>query len=259
MTPGGLWMADFRDGVLWRYEPRSGQLEKVTSNGEPRDLAALGSKVYVAADGRFLSGVVSRYDAVTGVREDGIDLLACAIASGEGVLWTAGCPFVQRLSTGDERLRKLQEVFLPFRTPGRVENGRVQFRELAVGEGSVWVLGDALDRRMWQLDARTGAVQRVRVLDFPPTSVAVGGGLVWVTDGRGDRVVPSRPTTVTRFRRFPSAAARPASRSAPAVSGWRTRWTGRSRGSIRPRAARWRRSTWAGCRVASRWRATRCG
>ena len=63
-------MADFRDGVLWRYEPGSGRLERITSNGEPRDLAALGGKVYVAADGEFLSGVVSRYDAATGVRED---------------------------------------------------------------------------------------------------------------------------------------------------------------------------------------------
>ena len=99
VTPGGLWMADFRGGVLLRYEPGAGRLERITSNGEPRDLAALGDKVYVGADGRFLSGIVSRYDATTGVREDGIDLLACAMASGEGVVWSAGCPAVQRLST----------------------------------------------------------------------------------------------------------------------------------------------------------------
>ena len=53
--PAGIWMADFRDGVLWRYEPGSGPLERITSNGEPRDLAAVGDKVYVGADGRFLS------------------------------------------------------------------------------------------------------------------------------------------------------------------------------------------------------------
>ena len=167
-----------------------GRLEKITSNGEPRDLAALGDKVYVAADGRFLSGIVSRYDAATGVREEGIDLLACAIASGEGVVWAAGCPFVQRLSTGDGRLRKLEEVFLPFQSPATVETARVQFREMAVGAGSLWVLGDALDRRLWRLDARTGRVLATIALGFPPTAVAVAAGAVWITDGFNDRVVP---------------------------------------------------------------------
>ncbi len=190
VTPGGIWMADFRGGNLWRYEPAGGRLEKITSNGEPRDLAALGDKVYVAADGRFLSGIVSRYDAATGVREEGIDLLACAVASGEGVVWAAGCPLVQRLSTGDGRLRKLAEVFLPFQSPVTVETARVQFRELAVGGGSLWVLGDALDRRLWRLDARTGRVLATIPLGFPPTSAAVAAGAVWITDGFDDRVVP---------------------------------------------------------------------
>ena len=193
VTPGGVWAADFRGGVLWRYEPRAGRLERITSNGEPRDLAAVGGKVYVGADGRFLSGVVSRYDAVTGVREDGIDLLACAMSSGEGVLWAAGCPFVQRLSTDSGALRKLREVFLPFQSPATVENGRVQFREMAIRDGSLWVLGDALDRRLWQLDARTGRIKATVRLAFPPTSVAVANRLVWITDGVGDRVVPLDP------------------------------------------------------------------
>ena len=193
VTSGGLWMADFRGGVLWRYEPAANRLERITSNGEPRDLAAFGDKVYVGADGRFLSGVVSRYDAATGIREDGIDLLACAMASGDGVLWAAGCPFAQRLSTDSGRLRKLVEVFLPYQSPARVENSRVQFREMAIGEGSLWVLGDALDRRLWRLDDRTGRVQATVELDFAPVSVEVTGGLVWITDGVRDRVVPVDP------------------------------------------------------------------
>ena len=56
----GIWMADFRSGVLWRYEPGGDRLERVTSNGEPRDLAALGRKVYVAADGGSSSPAWSR-------------------------------------------------------------------------------------------------------------------------------------------------------------------------------------------------------
>ncbi|HVO54810.1 MAG TPA: protein kinase [Solirubrobacterales bacterium] len=190
VTPGGIWMADFRSGVLWRYQPGAGAPELITSDGEPRDLAALGDKVYVGADGRHLSGVVSTYDAITAERDDSIDLLACAMGSGEGVVWAAGCPFVQRLSTDDLPLRILHQVFLPFRSPATVENSRVQFRELGVGDGSLWVLGDALDRRLWRLDARTGRVEATIALGFPPTSVAVAGGAAWITDGLHDRVFP---------------------------------------------------------------------
>ncbi len=212
VTAAGIWMADFRGGVLWRYEPGSGRLERITSNGEPRDLAALDGKVYVAADGEFLSGVVSRYDAATGVRERGIDELACAVASGEGVVWMAGCPFVQRLSTDDGKLRKLAETFIPFQAPATVENSRVQIRELAVGAGSLWVLGDALDRRLWRLDARTGRIQATIQLPFAPTSVAVAGGAAWITDGVGDRVVPvdvasGRLLAPVRVGRGPSGVA----------------------------------------------------
>jgi YVTN family beta-propeller protein len=212
VTAAGIWMADFRGGVLWRYEPGSGRLERITSNGEPRDLAALDGKVYVAADGEFLSGVVSRYDAATGVRERGIDELACAIASGERMVWMAGCPFVQRLSTDDGKLRKLAETFIPYQAPLTSENTRIQIRELAVGAGSVWALGDALDRRLWRLDARSGRIQATIELPFAPVSVAVAGGAAWITDGVGDRVVPvdvasGRVLDPVRVGRGPSGVA----------------------------------------------------
>ncbi len=190
LTPGGVWSADFQTGVLWRFLPGAGAPERITSTGEPRDLAALGDRVYVGADGQKFSGVISTYDAVTAVRGDSIDLLACAMASGEGVVWAAGCPFVQRLSTDERPLRTLRQRFLPFRSPATAENSRVQFRELAVGAGSLWVLGDALDRRLWRLDARTGRVEATIPLGFPPTSVAVADGVVWITDNLHDRVVP---------------------------------------------------------------------
>ena len=165
-------------------------------------------------------GVISRYDAVTGVREDGIDLLACAMASGEGVLWAAGCPAVQRLSTDRGRLRKLVEVFLPFQSPGTVENSRVQFRELDVGAGSLWVLGDALDRRMWRLDRRTGRIQATIELGFAPTSVEVANGTVWITDGVRDGSCPS--TRDNGCRRLRAAAVRPESPPAPGPCGANT-------------------------------------
>jgi YVTN family beta-propeller protein len=191
VSAGGVWMGDFRQGVLWRYDPVSGAKQRISSNGEPRDLAAIGSEIYVAADGgNTATGTVARYDAVTGRRKDSLGLQVCALASGEGVVWAAGCPFVNRLSTGQSRLRMMRAVFLPFQDPGTASNTRVQFREMAIGAGSLWVLGDALDRRMWRLNPRNGRVEKTISLPFPPRSAVISGSAVWVTDPLHDAVVP---------------------------------------------------------------------
>ena len=189
-TAGGVWMGDFRQGVLWRYDPASHALQRISSNGEPRDIATLGDAVYVAVDGNALSGQVARYDAATGERRDSLDLLACAVAAGDGTVWAAGCPFVQRLNTDSRPLRKLHEAFLPFNDPATASNARVAFRELAIGAGSLWVLGDQLDRRLWRLDARTGKLQATIALPFAPRSAVVSGDAVWLTDALHDTVVP---------------------------------------------------------------------
>jgi DNA-binding beta-propeller fold protein YncE len=189
-TAGGIWIADFREGVLWRWDPRAKLLQRIPSNGEPRDIAAFGDQVYVAADGNTFKGSVARYDAATGGRIDSYPLLACALASGDGVVWAAGCPFVERLSTDGQRLRILHETFLKFQPPATASTTRAQFRELAIGAGSLWVLGDALDRRVWRVDPRRGKVQKTIALPFPPRSVVVADGAAWITDGLHDTVVP---------------------------------------------------------------------
>jgi YVTN family beta-propeller protein len=194
VTGLGVWMADFRSGALWRFEPGTGGLQRISSPGEPRDLAADGTKVYVASDGpKLFSGNVSRHDAGTGVREDAVELLPCALASGDGVVWAAGCPYVQRLSTDVGPLRETARVLVPLSNPRRASTNRTQVRELAVGGGSLWVLGDALDRRLWRLDAQTGDIQATIDLPFPPRSVVFGAGLVWITDPLDDAVIPVDP------------------------------------------------------------------
>jgi YVTN family beta-propeller protein len=183
-------MADFREGVLWRYDPNTRSPQRISSNGEPRDIAALGDQVYVAVDGNLAGGAVARYDAASGERRDSLDLLACALASGDGVVWAAGCPFADRLSTDEQPLRRLHHIPLPFQPPYTASTSRVQFREMAVGAGSLWVLGDALDRRVWRLDPRRGTIQATIALPFPPRSVVVADGAAWITDGLHDTVVP---------------------------------------------------------------------
>ena len=68
-----VWVGSLRDGSLSRIDPATGEVERFTTAGEPRDLAASGDELYVASDGQTpFEGVVARYNAVTGAREDGV-------------------------------------------------------------------------------------------------------------------------------------------------------------------------------------------
>ena len=199
-SSGRVWLGDDREGALWTLEPRTDELKRVPSPGEPRDLTALGGKIYVAADSAADSaepfgGTVTRYDAVTGVRESKRDLLSCAIGGGEGVVWSCGNPKVDKLSTDSGKLRVLRSLSLPYRKPVSTGTVRIEFRDIAVGYGSVWVLGDALDRRLWRLDRVSGRVLATIALPFMPRTVAAGEGAVWISAPLDDRVLRIDPET----------------------------------------------------------------
>jgi YVTN family beta-propeller protein len=203
-SAGRVWLGDYRDGALWTLEPRTGELKRVTSLGEPRDLTALGGKIYVASDSSAeisrgppscCAGTVARYDAVTGARERKLDLLTCAIAGGEGVVWSCGDPNVNKLSTQLGDLRLLRSGELPYRQPYTQATTRLSQRDLAIGYGSVWVLGDGIDRRLWRLDRRSGRILATIELPFGPRTVAAGEGGIWVTAPLDDRVLQINPET----------------------------------------------------------------
>ncbi len=197
---GRVWLGDYRDGALWTLEPSTGELKRVTSIGSPRDLTALGGKIYVVGDNsevfsEVFTGTVARYDAVTGLRERKLDLYSCTVAGGEGVLWSMGIFGDKRLSTDPGELRIIGNVTLPYREPVSVETTRIDQRDLAVGYGSVWTLGDGIDRRMWRLDRWSGRILATIELPFIPRTVAAGEGGVWVTAPLDDRVLRIDPET----------------------------------------------------------------
>jgi YVTN family beta-propeller protein len=195
-SAGRVWLGDFLEGALWRLEPRSGELKRVPPAGEPRDLASLDGKVYVASDGAEpFTGTIARYDAVTGNREGGLNLVACAVAAGEGTLWSCGIPNVNRLSTDAGTLRVLQTIVLPRRAVYSVETTRIVQRDAAIGFGSVWVVGDAADRRLWRVDLSSGRVLATIELRSIPRTVATGEGAVWVSAPLDDRVLRVDPQT----------------------------------------------------------------
>ncbi len=187
-------------------EPRTGDLKRVTSVGEPRDVTALGGKIYVVSDNaaEVFTGTVARYDAVTGVRESKLDLYTCTVAGGEGVLWSMGFSGDSKLSTGPGELRILRSLTLPYREPLSVETYRLNQRDLAVGYGSVWVLGDGIDRRLWRLDRESGRILATIELPFIPRTVATGEGAVWVSAPLDDRVLRIDPETNTITATIPT-------------------------------------------------------
>ena len=192
-----VWLGDFRDGSLWRLDPESGDLQRFTTAGEPRDLTSLGNRLYVAGDAETLfEGTVTRYDAITGTREAAVKVLACSVTAGDGVLWAAGCPYIVRLSTDHQKkMRVLATVLVPFQKPETAENSRAAMHDLAVSDGVLWIIGDPLDRRLFRADARTGEILSATTLPFAPRSVAVGEGAVWVTGTMDDVVGRFDPRT----------------------------------------------------------------
>ncbi len=253
VADGQVWVGSLRDGSLWRLGPQTGDLQHFTTTGEPRDLTALGGKLYVASDGETPNeGRVVRYAARSGMREAGVPVLACSVAAGDGVVWAAGCPFIKRLSTDDGRFRVLRALRIPYQRPLTAESIRFPLRDIAIGGGALWVLGDSIDRRLWRADERTGRIEATTSLPFAPRSIAVGEGAVWIT-GSIDDVVAQVELRSGRIRRiFPSGEALRAWLSAPGTCGSRTGWKEPSRGSTLHRARSWRRSTSTVSRVRSR-------
>ena len=187
-------MADFRGGNLWRYEPSartgsSGSPPTASRATSPR-WAARSTSAPTAASCRASSRATTRRPACA---RTGIDLLACAMAVGRrGASGPRAARSCSASAPGDGRLRKLRRGFLPVPVAGdRRDRARASSASSRSAPGSLWVLGDALDRRLWRLDARTGRVRaddRARL----PADVRRRSrpAAVWITDGLDDRVVP---------------------------------------------------------------------
>jgi streptogramin lyase len=183
--------------VLWRIDQRTGALSHFPSVGNPRSLAIMGGRVYVGSDGpSLLGGNVTRYDALTGGRIDGTTkVVPCSVTSGAGVAYAAGCPNIYRLSTGSEKLRVLHLTTIPLPTRPSAEHIRTSLFGMAVGEGAVWAIGDALDHRLFKIAPRTGRLLAMYPLPIAPQRIAAGEGAIWITDAIHDDLVKVDPAS----------------------------------------------------------------
>ena len=157
--------------------PATGRSQRFTTAGEPRDLRRR----------RRALRRERRRDALRGRRRAlqrrhgrsrgrGARALRARSRRGDGVLWVAGCPFLVRVSAGPQPMKIERSVFVPFQEPRSAETARNAMRDMAIGEGALWVVGDAADRRVFKVDLRTGSILHATQLPFAPRSIAVGGG-----------------------------------------------------------------------------------
>ncbi|HYM56620.1 MAG TPA: serine/threonine-protein kinase [Solirubrobacteraceae bacterium] len=200
---GTVWVGSHVNERLWRFDPRSGGATRIPTTGSPWDLAYHHGRIYVAADGPGqFEGIVVAYDAASGTRQDGVELVTCSITAGfrEGV-WASGCADNVEQLVGDPReLRIVHSLTLPFREPVTSGSLRRCQCDMASGDGSIWVAGDAADSRVWRIDSKRGRVLDTIELPFPiGRGIAAGDGALWVAGALDDLVarVDARTGRVT--------------------------------------------------------------
>jgi YVTN family beta-propeller protein len=187
---GRVWVASFREGSLWQVDPTTGAVTKIPAVGRPYAVTIHAGNAYVGAAGPgAASGNVSKFDAITGGRLGGTEVIVCSLASGAFGVWIAGCPNVQQLSVEGSSPRIRAEVKIPFPRRLTAANFREALAGMAMGRDALWVIGDASDRRLWRIDPARHRIAATVNLGFPPGGVAVGAGAVWVTDELRDRLV----------------------------------------------------------------------
>ena len=192
-----VWVADYRQGTLWRIDPVTGAVTSIPANGSPRSLAILGGRVYVGSDGpSLLGGNVTRYFALTGGRIDSdTKVVPCSVAAGDGVAYAAGCPFIDRMSTGSAPIHRVHETLIPFPARLTAESFRTTLFGLAIGEGAVWAIGDAADHRLFKIAPRSARLLAAFPLPITPQRIAAGAGAIWITDALHDTLLKVDPAS----------------------------------------------------------------
>src|SRR5262249_644462 len=143
---GRVWVASNAAGTLTELDPQTGAVRSPPSFGRPHDLTVQGGRVYVASLGvpRY-SGTVAQFDAASGDQIGGVVAYTCSLTSGVYGVWIAGCPDVYELTVDGGNVAIGPKVAIPFRPHRSAANQREALGAMAMGEGAVWVIGDAAD------------------------------------------------------------------------------------------------------------------
>ena len=196
---GAIWVSSRDDGSVWRVDSQTRAVRRIPGFSEPGDIS-------VGAENTVYVGFRDGVGAIDTVSLNGstIDLGASgqkpAVASGALGVWV-----IDEIGLTVDRLAltpTLGAIGVVDRVPvDRTANEADGFDTLtavAVGEGAVWVTGDAYEPVLFRVDPEELGVTRYR-LPSAPGSVAAGAGAVWVAGQIEDVVwrVDPRSGTVT--------------------------------------------------------------
>jgi class 3 adenylate cyclase/streptogramin lyase len=216
---GGVWVANFDDQTLQLIDPASDKVEPARGlTGAPTAIAAGGG--YVWATSSF-AGTLFQFDpkAAHSIVPINVGTGASGVAFGEGSVWVTNSSDDTVLKI-DPRSRTVQQtihlqknssptgvavgasaIWVTESLGGKVakidaSSGRVstipllrgQPTAVTFGDGFVWVVASA-DDSLTQIDPATDQVKNtISNIGDGPTGLAVGNGVVYVTNANGSTV-----------------------------------------------------------------------
>jgi DNA-binding beta-propeller fold protein YncE len=200
-------------GTVSEIDPGSATAKVIRVTGTAVDVADVGSLAAVVSGppSNSVTVIDASYGEISGVVPlPGVPTAASTATSFGADVWVA-----------NPNTRELNRVVAPYTAvaariglpPGRrAGSGPHRYNGVAVGAGSVWIVGDTRDRTLWRVDPATQRVIATVALPFAPRDVAVGAGGVWLVDRRADSVIRVDPRTnrivaTIRVGRGPSAVA----------------------------------------------------
>jgi YVTN family beta-propeller protein len=189
---GRVWVTTRGGSDIWGIGERTLGATRIPWPAVPAGIATAGGIGYaLEADGSVERIDLDSPRPLAGsVQTPGAEV----IAGGPAGIWAAGNAAV-RIGTVSEVERVLATALVPQPAPSDETHVRFDVTGIAVGGGAVWVTGDALDRRLFEIDPATSRVVRAIPLPFPPSAVAAGAGAVWVADQLDDDVAAIDPAT----------------------------------------------------------------
>ena len=184
MVNGSIFVSNYGDGTVERIR-RDGASHAVVAGGPVSALASGFGAVWAldAAD-----GVLSRLDPATGAVTGGVSVghTPSALAVGANGIWLVGesSGSVMRVDP-----RTLRTMLIPVHLTDPVG--------VAVAGGSLWI-SDGSARRIVQVDPRTGQRRKSFTVAFPTGAIAVAYGSVWTSDPDGEEVTALAPASGRR-------------------------------------------------------------
>jgi YVTN family beta-propeller protein len=181
-----VWATDAGASTVVRLDSASAAMRSSSSRGVPSDVAVAGTRAAVA---NGTAGTVAVFDvsgAFKGVIQlGGFAYSDASVASDSRWAWVASGRTLTRLDL--LTLVRADTIELPLPRDDEL-HGDLFVTDVAVGDGSVWIAGDAVNPTLWRVDPSGQRRTTTVALPFGPDAVTVADGAVWVANQLDDSV-----------------------------------------------------------------------